>query len=243
MSRKRLSKKQLKSDRFVERTFDWAHWAETHRSQVIAGVVGFVVLVGAFFVYRGMARANEERAAQEYLEARQAYFAQNYPLAAADLRAFIDQFGDTSYADDARFFLADALYEAEDAAGAVTALTEFFDHHGSSPFAASGRRLMGAAYLRLGRYGEAIEAYEEALDQAEYDGERIQIHAELAEVYEAQDQIEPAAAQYQAILELEPDGESAREARRELAELTVEPIGGTGAAGAADSARAPVSSE
>ena len=38
MSRKRLSKKQLRQDRFVQQTFDWAHWAETHRNHVIAGI-------------------------------------------------------------------------------------------------------------------------------------------------------------------------------------------------------------
>ncbi len=225
MSRKRLSKKQLKRDRFVERTFDWAHWAETHRNQMIGAVVGLVVLVGAFFVYRSMAHAAEERAAREYMEARQAYFAGNYQLAASDLRGFIEEYGDTSYGDDARFFLADALYEAGDAEGAVQALEEFLDRHEDSPFATSGRQLLGATFVRLVRHDEAVSAYREALDHAEHDFQRVHLHAALADAYEAAQQTDRAVAQYQAILELESEGETAQEARREIAELTVKPLG------------------
>ena len=240
MSRKRLSKKQLRSDRFVERTFDWAHWMETHRSQVIAGLVGLVVLVIAFFVYRSMAEAAEERAALQYLEARQAYFAGNYPLAVSDLQAFIDNYGDTSYGDDARFFLADALYEAGDNGAAIDALRDFLDRHGDSPFASSARQLLAAAYLRLGRHGDAVEAYREALEGADYDALKVRIHAALADAYEAAGQPTEAVAQYRAILELEPEGEHAAEARREIAELTVEPLRIVGSA-AADTTAAPAS--
>lgn len=225
MSRKRLSKKQLKSDKFVQRTFDWAHWAETHRNQVIAGVIGAVVLGGAFFVYRAMAQSAEEEAARSYGEARQAYFAGNYQLAASDLAGFVGRHGDTRYGDDARFFLADALYEAGDAEGAVRALQEFLDRHEDSPFAASAKTLLGAAYLSLGRYAQAVGAYEAALEDASHDAERIQIRRALAHVYRAQKQTDQAVAQYRAILDLSPEGKAATEARREIAEMTVEPLG------------------
>jgi predicted negative regulator of RcsB-dependent stress response len=234
MSRKRLSKKQLKSDRFVQRTFDWAHWAETHRNQVIAGVVGIVVLGGAFFVYRAMAQSAEEEAARNYGEARQAYFAGNYQLAASDLEGFIRRHGDSRYGDDAQFFLADALYEAGDAAGAVKGLQEFLDRHEDSPFAASARTLLGAAYLKLGQYPQAVAAYEAALEEASHDAERIQIRQALADVYQAQEQNDQAVAQYRAILELAPESPAATDARREIAELTVKPLGApTGAPQAA----------
>lgn len=224
MSRKRLSKKQLKRDRFVEQTFDWAHWVESHRSQVLAGLVAVAVLIGAFFVYRSLARASEEEAARSYIEARQAYFVGNYQLAVSDLQGFLRSHGDTSYGDDARLFLADALYQAGDAEGAIETLEEFFDRHGDSPFALNARLLMAAAYQGLGRLDEAAGAYREALEAAGSDAQRLRIHEGLADVYALQGKTEDAATELQAIIDLDPESGAAGKARRELAEITVQPI-------------------
>ncbi|MDX1662111.1 MAG: tetratricopeptide repeat protein, partial [Gemmatimonadota bacterium] len=112
MSRKRLSKKQLKRDRFVEQTFDWAHWVETHRREVLGGVVAAVLLVAGFFVWRSMQASATEAAARDYLSARQAYDTGNWALAASDLQTFVDRHGGTPYGDDAMFFLASAYYQS-----------------------------------------------------------------------------------------------------------------------------------
>lgn len=234
MSRKRLSKKQLKRDKFVEQTFDWVHWAETHRPQVIAAAIGLVVTVVAFFVYRSMSAGAEERAALAYLEARQSYFAGNYPLAASDLRQFIQRDGDTDFGDDARFFLADALYEAGQTQEAVGALEDFLSRHGDSPFAPNARLLLAAAHQSEGRLDRAVEVYEEALADVDESYRRVQIHEALAQVYELQRRPEAAAEQYRAILELDPEGSTGAEARRELAELTVRPLGVVAAPSAGD---------
>lgn len=224
MSRKRLSKKQLKRDRFVEHTFDWAHWVETHRSQALAVLAGLAVLVAAFFVYRGLARASEEEAARGYLEARQAYFAGNYQLAVSDLQGFLQDHGDSSYGDDARIFLADALYQAGDPQAAVETLQEFFEHDGDSPFALNARLLMAAAYQGMGQLDQAVAAYREALDTATVDAQRVRIHEGLADVHELKGDTRAAAAELQAIVDLDPESAAAAKARRELAELTVQPI-------------------
>lgn len=227
MSRKRLSKKQLKRDRFVEHTFDWAHWAETHRSQVLVALAGIAVLVAAFFVYRGLARAGEEDAARGYIEARQAYFAGNYQLAVSDLRSFIDSHGDSSYGDDARIFLADALYQAGDPQAAVETL-QWFNSHEDSPFAINALLLEAAAYQGTGSLDAAAETYRQALERSEVDAQRVEILGSLADVYELKGDTEQAAAQLQAIVDLDPEAPAADLARRDLAELTVRPISGAG---------------
>ncbi|MGH7588016.1 MAG: tetratricopeptide repeat protein [Gemmatimonadota bacterium] len=233
MSRKRLSKKQLKSDRFVKQTFDWAHWAETHRTQVLAALAGIAVLAAAFFVYRGLARAGEEGAARSYIEARQAYFVGNYQLAVSDLQAFLDRHGDSSYGDDARIFLADALYQSGDPLSAVETL-QWFHRHDDSPFALNALLLEGAAYQATGSLDPAIETYRKALERADIDARRVEILGSLADVYELKGDTEQAAAQLQAIVDLDPEAPAADRARRELAEVTVRPVSvGSGPEGAA----------
>ena len=232
MSRKRLSKKQLKSDRFVKQTFDWAHWAETHRTQVLAALAGIAVLVAAFFVYRGLARAGEEDAARSYIEARQAYFVGNYQLAVSDLQAFIDRHGDSSYGDDARIFLADAQYQAGDPQAAVETL-QWFHSHDDSAFTLNALLLEAAAYQATGSLDPAIETYRKALERAEMDTRRVEILRSLADVYELKGDTEQAAAQLQVIVDLDPDAPAADRARRELAEITVRPLSsGNGPQGA-----------
>jgi predicted negative regulator of RcsB-dependent stress response len=231
MSRKRLSKTQLKRDKFVERTFDWAHWAETHRRELVGGAVALAVLVAGFFVYRNVSRGAEEEAARDYLMARQAYFAGNFQLAVSDLESYLSRHGGTPYADDAMLFLAESQLQAGQPAEAVATLEEMLDEHGGSPLADNGRRLLAAAYAQAGQLDRAVEMYREAIENAEFDEQRIQLRATLARLYASQSRKAEAVEEYRAILELQPEGPAADEARREIAELTVQPLTGEGSAG------------
>jgi tetratricopeptide (TPR) repeat protein len=232
MSRKRLSKTQLKRDKFVERTFDWAHWAETHRREMVGGAIALAVLAAGFFVYRNIARGADEEAARDYLMARQAYFAGNYPLAVSDLQSYVDRHGGTPYADDALLFLGESQLLAGQPAEAVETLERLLDEHGDSHLADNARRLLAAAYGQAGQLERAVEVYREAIEAAEFDEQRIQLRASLASLYASQSRKAEAVEEYRAIVELDPDGPAADEARREIAELTVQPLGGDGAAAA-----------
>lgn len=225
MSRKRLSKKQMKGDQFVRKTFDWAHWAETHRNQVVVGAIAAVVLVAGFFVYRGMAADARQEAAMEYLDARQSYFAGNWQLAANDLEGFLDRHGDSGYADEARFFIGEAYYRAGDYEAAIGALEEFLDRHEDSLMAFNARLLLAQARSALGQDEAAVATYGEALEKADDDYERIRVHRELALLHESRGRPSEAVEQYRAILELESEGREFVDAQRKIAELTVEPLG------------------
>ena len=231
MSRKRLSKTQLKRDKFVERTFDWAHWAETHRREMAGAAVALVVLVAGFFVYRSVSRGAEEEAARDYLMARQAYFAGNFQLAVSDLESYLTRHGGTQYADDAMLFLGESQLQAGQPAEAIATLEEMLDEHGDSPLADNARRLLAAAYGQAGQLDRAVETYREAIENAEFDEQRIQLRAALAELYASQSRKAEAVEEYRAIVELQPEGPAAEEARREIAELTVQPLTGDTGAG------------
>lgn len=228
MSRKRLSKSQLKGDKFVERTFDWAHWAETHRREMVGGAVALVILAAGFFVYRNVSRGAEEEAARDYMMARQAYFAGNFQLAASDLQGYLDRHGGSPYADDAMLFLGESQLQAGQPAEAVATLEAMLDEHGDSPLADNGRRLLAAAYGQAGQLDRAVEVYREAIENATFDEQKIQLRAALAELYASQSRKAEAAEEYRAIVELQPEGPAADEARRQIAELTVQPLTGSG---------------
>jgi len=230
MSRKRLSKTQLKRDKFVERTFDWAHWAETHRREMVGAAVALVVLAAGLLVYRNVSRGAEEEAGRDYLMARQAYFAGNFQLAVSDLQSYLGRHGGSDYADDAMLFLAESQLQAGQPADAVATLEKMLDEHGDSPLADNARRLLAAAYGQAGQLDRAAETYHEAIEKSEFDEQRVQLRAALAELYASQSRKAEAVEEYRAIVELQPEGPAAEEARRAIAELTVQPLTGDGSA-------------
>lgn len=221
----------MKGDQFVRTTFDWAHWVETHRNQVVGGVIAAVVLVAGFFVYRDMATGAREEAALDYLDARQAFFSGNWQLAASDLEGFVDRHGDSPYADEARFFLGESHYRAGDHDQAVAAFEEFLDRHEDSLMAFNARMMLAQARAARGQDEEAVAVYREAIERAEGDHHRIRAHEGLALLYESRGDEEAAAEQYREILALEPEGGAAVTARRKIAELTVQPLGAPESAG------------
>lgn len=226
MSRKRLSKTQLKRDRFVEQTFDWAHWVETHRREVLGGLVAAVLVVAGFFVWRSMQASASEAAVRDYLSARQAFDSGNWALAANDLQAFVQRHGGSRYGDDAQFFLASAYYQSGQMEQAVQELRDFLDEHDDSGFEDNARILLAAAYQGLGQFEQAAEVYREAIESVAFDEQEVQLRGELAAVYLAQNRRDLAADQYRQILEIESQGPIADEARRQYAELTVQPLAG-----------------
>lgn len=226
MSRKRLSKTQLKRDRFVEQTFDWAHWVETHRREVLGGLVAAVLVVAGFFVWRSMQASASEAAVRDYLSARQAFDSGNWALAVNDLQVFVQRHGGSRYGDDAQFFLASAYYRSGQMEQAVQELRDFLDEHDGSGFEDNARRLLAAAYQGLGQFEQAAEVYRAAIENAAFDEQEMHLRAELAAVYLAQNRRDLAADQYRQILEIESEGPIADEARRLYAELTVQPLAG-----------------
>jgi tetratricopeptide (TPR) repeat protein len=76
----------------------------------------------------------------------------------------------------------------------------------------------------------AVETYREAIEEAPYDELKAQLHQSLARLYKSQSRPQEAAAEYEAVIELGPEGPAADEARREIAELTVQPLTGTSSA-------------
>ncbi|HET6361957.1 MAG TPA: tetratricopeptide repeat protein [Gemmatimonadota bacterium] len=221
----------MKRDRFVERTFDWAHWAETHRREMVGAAVALVLLAAGFFVYRNVSRGADEEASRDYMMARQAYFAANYQLAVSDLQGYLDRHGDTAYADDAMLFLAESQLHAGQPAEAVATLEEMLDAHGGSPLADNARRLLAAAYGQAGQLDRAVEKYREAIENAEFDEQKVQLRGSLAELYVSQSRKAEAVEEYQAIVELQPESPAADEARRAIAELTVQPLTGNASNG------------
>jgi predicted negative regulator of RcsB-dependent stress response len=123
--RKRIARRELKRDPFVERVFDWALWSRENLRTVavVAGALLLVVL--AVVLYRASQASQSRQAANRYEEVLGTYYSGNYQLAANDLRQFRNQYRGSRHAAEATIYLADSYLRAGDTPAAIETLQEF----------------------------------------------------------------------------------------------------------------------
>lgn len=227
---KRIPKQQLKRDRFVDTTFDWALWIRENArtAGIIAGVVGLVVL--GLLLYRRSLGSSSGRAASRFQEVRQTYAVGNYQLAANDFKQFKSQYGSSEYGDEATIYLGDSYFKAGDYPSAIKVLQSFEDEYDGSHLRHAAASLLAASYEAAGDLVNAAKTYKHARELAEFDYQRAAALMDGARVFTAQGDKGKAASTYREVVEKYPDSPSGREARVRLAEVTAEPIRGGEAA-------------
>ncbi len=235
---KRISKQELKRDRFVDTTFDWALWIRENTRIVALAGGGLALVVLALLLYRGAQGRGSAEAAVRFDQVRQAYTAGNYQLAANDFKQFLNQYGDSDYADEATLYLADSYFKAGDYPAAVSALEDFERRRGDSPLRYGATSLLAASYEESGDLAKAAETYAEARDAASFDYQRAAALMDRGRVYTAQGHRDKAAEAYREVVEKYPEAPSVREASVRLAEVTVTPLTGAPSTGASPNSTA-----
>jgi TolA-binding protein len=225
-SKKRIARKELKRDPFVDRVFDWALWSrENVRTvAVIAGALALVVL--AVVLYRASQTSQSRQAAQRYDEVLATYYSGNYQLAANDLRQFRSQYRGSRQAAEATIYLADAYLRAGDNTAGIQTLGEFQRDFEDSPYSYAAANLLGAAYEASGDWVKASESYARAFELARHDFEKVEALLNRARAEVAQGNTDEAADAYRQIIEKYPESKAVDLARVRLAEVSAKPIFG-----------------
>jgi outer membrane protein assembly factor BamD (BamD/ComL family) len=220
VSRRRLSKKQLKQDKFVSSTFELAQFLRTHTRDAAIGAAVLVVAAGGFLWYRNYSAHRQAAAARLLTSGRRAYEARNYPLAISDLERMRTEFSGTRLGQEALVMLADAYFQIEDYESARATLEAFVDRYGDdSQLSYRARVLLGCALENLEEYAEAARAYRQACDDAQFDNERIRARIDAARAFTRAGETEQAAEEYRYLLEAYPENGEAARAAMLLAEL------------------------
>jgi TolA-binding protein len=238
LTNRRITRRELKRDPFVDTVFDWTVWVRENLRTVLVGVGVLAAVVAGLLLFRASRTAEDREASRRFREIMQAYEVGNYQLAANDLRQFRQAYESTELADDAALYLGDSYVRAGDHPAAINVLRDFEDRYGESPYRHAAAALLGAAYESSGDWTKAAEAYERARELGEHDYQKVDALLDLARVRIAAGDEEAGLEAYRTVVSDFPEAARASEARVRVAELTVEPLAGARAE-AAGSPEAP----
>lgn len=168
-------------DAFVSTVRRVITWAQENRRQVTiwGTVVAILAAAGVWFV--SQQRSLDAAAATRFTQVQQSVASGNAQLAIRDLRSFLDTFGGTSTADQARLTLADLLIGQDQAQEAIEALGDLPDRL-DAPFGLAAARMNAAALESVERYDDAVQAYRQIARNARFPYQRREALADAGRV-------------------------------------------------------------
>lgn len=219
MSPHRITKKEIKQDKFVTYSLKVSEWVQKHLNQVLM-VAGTVILVAVILVFVLSSQAKRQRNAAELLgKASLELQAGNMAQAVDDLQTVLQKYSGTESAGKAAFFLASAYFYANDYVQAQTFFERYLEKYGEDPLlSASAQGGIADCQMQTGNFTQAGEAYLKVVSLSPQSFLAPQYLLMGASAYLKADQKEKAREILNRLMEEYPDSREARQARLKLAE-------------------------
>lgn len=223
---RRITRKEMKTDEFVETAVEASHWLEKNWVQVVKGAIALAVIgaiIGFVFWYRGHNRAQAEkllaRGIHSYQQAEAAGFADSAAVKEA-LSLFgeaADRAGNAPAGQSARYFQGAALIQLGRAEEAVPVLEELTSGTLTPTLDWSADALYAEALAAAGqieRAAEVLETMSASTDPTHPPGQAL---LQLARLQQRQGNLEEARQLLQRVTEEFPESAAAMEAGQALA--------------------------
>jgi TolA-binding protein len=218
--KKRLTKKQIKEDKFVTYYFKAQDYVQKNQKIVSSVIIGIIAVVAISILFVRSKRAAEANASIELARAESALQESNLNTAIDMLKSLADNYSGTKNAGRAVFQLANVYFERQDYEMARQYYEQYLDDYGSDEIMAS------SAYSGI---GASLEQREEFLEAAYYykkGAEKFPEHFEAARQLMnaarcfrlANNKVE-AKELYQRIIDDYPESNVVRNAEMMLSEL------------------------
>lgn len=199
------SKTQEPDDVFVAKVLELSNWARANSQTLILVGVALVILVGGILYYANFSRTLEQQAVGQLEQIHQTMQLGDPATARAQLTQFLERFGGTAAAGEARLALAELEMRQDQPDQAIQVL-DASKLSVNDPMGVQIETLKAKAYEAAGRPQDAERAYLRVADAAELDFQRVDALADAARVRSARGDARGAAELYQRILDdLGPD--------------------------------------
>jgi TolA-binding protein len=233
---------QLKTDKFTRVTIGaaeaTAHWSIEHKSRIIAGVVTFVVVIGALAGAWLYLNHQDDQANMELTQAVRTLETQirpagtpetpNFPSFASlqergaaarrQLEAVIDKYPHTHSADIARYLVGTTALDLGDNATAEREFKDVASAH-NRDLAALAKLGLASLYGGTNRTKDALDLYKQLIDKPTATVSKVTAQIQLASLYEASQQPQEARKIYEQVVKENPKTEAESIAQSKLQAL------------------------
>lgn len=197
-------------DRFVALVLQIVTWAQRNTRGLVLGIGAAAILVFAVKYYVDFKQRVHVAAATEMLNLRYQLQTGTPDQVIEQLRAYLLQFGGTSYAREARVLLAHSLLLSNRAAEAIEPARQAMDDLGDDVLSLRAAFLAAAAYEEVGDTTAAIDVYREIGRRTDFRVQKSRALEAAARLLSARGDAAEAAAIYDGLAEITPEAAPAR---------------------------------
>ncbi len=165
--RKRLTKKQIKEDKFVTYFFKTQEFISQNRRYVTWGLIGIPVVIFASFIFSNIQRKKEQSANIELSKARIEYFTENHETAISTLNNLVENYGGTKAGKKGLYYLANTHYISKNFDKAEEYFRKFLGESSDLDLTVSALAGVAACQEEREDFSVAAETYKEAADKYE----------------------------------------------------------------------------
>ncbi len=162
-------------DVFIATTLEMSGWAKNNQHLITILAVVAVIAVAGIVYYQRFSTQQSQQAGQQLEAIHQTVAMQDLEGAKADLATFLDRFGGTPYAGEARMMLGE-LYLQTDQPQQALAVLEPMGSSPRAPLEMQAAALLGSAYEQERRWEDAEAIYMRIADRSDLD---FQVRAAL----------------------------------------------------------------
>ena len=218
--RKRITKKQMKEDKFVTSTFKAIEFIQNYSKHLVLGFIAIVVVVIAGLLISSSKRQKDQDAAAQLGMALLVYQTGDYAGAINLFEPVLRTYGGTRSASQATYFLGNCFYFTDDYGKALEYYTKYTTMGHTLPsLKVSAIAGIAACHEQQEEFTEAARYYERAEKECPEFYQAAEFLLSAGRCYEASDQKEDAKRVYQKIVDLYPESQSIQQAKLTLAEF------------------------
>jgi tetratricopeptide (TPR) repeat protein len=215
--KKKVTKKELKEDRFVKVTLQTKTYLEENYKQVVIAVVGIFALVILFILYRYVTTQTKKEANSLLGIAQIEYANQNYQQSIDRLKTLTEEYENTDEAKQGMFLLASIYYQQKKFDQAARLFEQFIDSYsGSNILISSAMAGLAACHEINKSFEDAAELYKKAAKVCGDFIERDNYHYLAGICYKKSGKSQEAELQFNQIINNSKDDKMIKEAKIQL---------------------------